>query len=63
MLSVQVAGGVLKRRFFSRTKVGGKGGKVQKSCIKLPSEGKESVRSDTLAGRMGSIPGPQVTMQ
>lgn len=63
MLSVQMAAGVLKRRFFSRAKVGGKGGKAQKSCIQLPSEGEESVRGDTLAGRRGSVPGPQVTMQ
>lgn len=45
-----MAGGMLKRWIFSRTKVGGE---VQKSSIKLPSDGKESLKNATSAGSMG----------
>lgn len=48
-----MAGGLLKEKVFSRTNVGEEEERYRKSSIKLLSDGKESLRNNVTAARMG----------
>lgn len=48
-----MAGGLLKEKVFSRTNVGEEEERYRKSSIKLLSDGKESLRNNVMAARMG----------